>query len=69
MNNEKLIVYCRYCGSIAGNEGKCPVTNGSHSMTKSNEPVVCRYCGKTQGNATKCPITNGSHSFQKESDF
>lgn len=70
MNNEKnLIIYCKYCGALAGQESKCPVgDHGYHTMIKSNEMVVCKYCAKHPGNPTKCPVgDHGFHTFVEES--
>jgi len=64
------VIFCVYCGQIAGRPTKCPVRSGrDHEFRTKNIGLwLCVYCGATIGTGTICPVRSGrDHEFRDKS--
>ncbi len=55
------LVYCEYCGALAGEPSQCLVYK-SHKFVATSVMVVCQYCGAVPGTPTTCAVYR-SHGF------
>lgn len=64
------IVYCTYCGLIAGQPGKCTHSDGHRFLEAEPDcsVVYCMNCAVVPGGATQC-LSQEKHSFVEAAPF